>query len=265
MKTFLTMCAVIAGLVLLPGQASGVTASVADHVQINGDQIFLSDLLPAGAPEDLSHCATIALGKSPVLGSMRILTKSQINRSLEHCPASVREILIPDQVVVKRAGHRISAQAIEKALIKYLGQTNITIIIDPRELSWPREQEAQNLDPQLAVAGSSWDATQHRWQFLLRCSNRKVCSPFLVNLHGKPDLFKNAQVPQVHTGKDPAPLVRRGQKAWLLLDDGRIRVSLQVTCLQNGAIGERIRVLDSTNHHFLRGEVVAPQLLKAAS
>ena len=127
MKTFVTVCAAIAGLVLLPGHAASSTVSIVDHVQITGDQVLLSDLLPAGAPESLSRCGIIAFGKTPTLGSVRIFTRSDITRHLAYCVASLREILIPDQVVVKRAGHRISAQAIEKALIKYLGQTNITI------------------------------------------------------------------------------------------------------------------------------------------
>lgn len=266
MKTLLTICAAVAALMLLPGRAPSLTVSILDHAEITGDQIFLSDLmLPGVAAKGENRCGAITFGKAPALGSVRVFTKSDINRRLQHCPASLREILIPAQVVVKRVGHRISAQAIEKAIIKSFPQTNVTPTTALGALNWSRDQQTQYPDPPLQLVSSSWNATQQRWQFLLRCSSRKVCSPFLVTMNGNPDLFQEVQARQTHTRNKPDPIVRRGQKAWLLMDDGRIRVSLQVTCLQNGAIGERIRVLDSTSHHFLQAEVVAPQLLKATS
>jgi hypothetical protein len=266
MKTALTVCAAVAWLMFATVRSPSLTVSMLDHAQVSGDQIFLSDLLPRGvSAEDLSRCGAIAFGKAPALGSVRVLTRSDINRGLQQRPDCAREMLTPDQVVVRLIGHRISGQAVEKALITFLPQTYVRSAIDSGELSWPTEQEAQDPDPPLQLVTSTWDAAQQRWQFLLRCSSRRVCSSFLVTMHGKPDLFREAEALQTHRRKDQTPIVRRGQKAWLLIDDARIRVSLRVVCLQNGATGERIRVLDPTNHRFLRAEVVAPQLLKAAS
>jgi len=266
MKTFLTICAAIAGLTLLPGQVRSLTVNILDHAQISGNQILLSDLLAPGVPaKSLSRCGVIEFGKAPSLGNARVLTKSDIKHGLEQHPACAREVLFPDQVVVKRVGHRISAQAIEEALIKSLPETNTTTAVGLGKLNWSGEPETQDPDPPLQLASSLWDAALQRWQFLLRCSSRRVCSPFLVTMHGNPGLFREAPARQTHTRKELTPIVRRGQKAWLLIDDGRVRVSLRVTCLQNGAIGERIRILDPTNHRFLQAEVVAPQLLKATS
>src|SRR5690349_4289432 len=99
MKPALTVCAAVAWLLFAPVRSPGSTVSMFDHVQISGDQILLSDLVPSGVfGQDLSRCAAIPFGKAPALGSVRVLTRSDINRGLQQRPDCAREILAPDQV-----------------------------------------------------------------------------------------------------------------------------------------------------------------------
>ena len=65
---------------------------------------------------------------------------------------------------------------------------------------------------------------------------------------------------QTHTGKDVA--VRSGDKATLVLQNDKFRIVTPVTCLENGVVGQTIRVRRADNKKIQMAEVEEPGIVK---
>ncbi len=104
----------------------------------------------------------------------------------------------------------------------------------------------------------------------LRCKNSSDCLPFYVILHRAntleipPRFSKQAQrtVPGKPNTGASGIAVRAGKGATLVLQNGDMRITLPVTCLQNGRQGERIRVVGSENKRIYQAEVLENGLLR---
>ena len=79
----------------------------------------------------------------------------------------------------------------------------------------------------------------------LSCVKQEECLPFFVAVRGSqpqavlPVLTSSTATPQT---KPNSPAMRAGAHAVLLLEGGHIHIQLPVVCLENGAIGQTIRV-----------------------
>src|SRR4051794_10039179 len=86
----------------LPANASGqdFRARLRAEVTVEGKTVRLSDLLPDSAGTQLKTAAeSLSLGRAPQIGSLRVLTASELRHLIE-TPLSRAEIEIPEQVVV---------------------------------------------------------------------------------------------------------------------------------------------------------------------
>ena len=109
----------------------------------------------------------------------------------------------------------------------------------------------------------------------LKCRSTGVCLPFYVLLHWQdPDEAKNtlrkwqirdqsrahgAQLPQDEM------LVRSGKTATLVLASSNTRITMPVLCLQNGARGQSVRVMDKDSRRVYLAKVIAAGLVTSAS
>jgi hypothetical protein len=90
----------------------------------------------------------------------------------------------------------------------------------------------------------------HRIKVRLSCVRQEECLPFFVAVRGSqpqavfPVLASSPATPQA---KPNSPAMRAGAHAVLLLEGGHIHIQLPVVCLENGEIGQTIRVT-SLNH-----------------
>jgi hypothetical protein len=109
----------------------------------------------------------------------------------------------------------------------------------------------------------------------LRCYDHRECLPFYVLLripeakpvdHGagntmlqpashKRPLLENTSSPRV---------VRGGDTAILVLESAASRIRLPVICLENGVLGQKIRVASKDHQRFFAGEVVGAGILKGS-
>jgi hypothetical protein len=242
-----------------------------DDVKVKGEEIRLSDLLPENALHKVSAAsATCRLGSIPALGSMRALVRAQVQQALANCSVPSYQIEIPERITVSRAGYPIKETTIRGAISRFAAGRSPEKTSPEDEVEWPRGVEAMNDDASLIVGSSRWDGLRQRWQFGMRCEQRQACGEFIVYL--KPAI----EVPRVRASaaislaarspKDTSfILTRPGQKATLLLEDGKIRISISVICLQRGRLGEQIRVLDPIRRRVFRASVLASDRLRVAS
>jgi hypothetical protein len=150
-------------------------------------------------------------------------------------------------------------------------------LADAARLEWLPPLAATE-SPTLQVIGMEWDNRRESLQVRLRCSTRASCGSFLVHVvlpaprarEWRNRLGSGAGLmppPAGQPGATTAPgaaLAERGKAATLVLDDGNMRISVRVICLQAGVLNQQIRVLDAKSRHVFHAEVVGPGLLHAA-
>ena len=131
--------------------------------------------------------------------------------------------------------------------------------------------------PTLKVMGLNWDNRRQSVQVRLRCSTRASCGSFLVHLVLPSPLAEElrdrlesdsdatsarAGLAEV-TSAAGAALAQKGKLATLILDDGSMRISVRVICLQSGVLNQQIRVFDAQSRHVFHAEVIGAGLLHA--
>jgi hypothetical protein len=98
----------------------------------------------------------------------------------------------------------------------------------------------------------------------MRCEENSECLPFYVLLHGKTEgevadfrklLEKTPIAPK-------APVVRGGEAVTLIVQTQDMRMTLPVICLQNGRLGERIKVTSPDRKRTFEAEVVQAGLVR---
>jgi hypothetical protein len=105
--------------------------------------------------------------------------------------------------------------------------------------------------PELKVESAElW--SDHRMKVRLSCVKQEECLPFFVAVRGNqpqaalPALASSTVTPQT---KPNSPAMRAGAHATLLLEGSHVHIKLPVLCLENGAIGQTIRV-SSLDHRL---------------
>lgn len=103
-----------------------------------------------------------------------------------------------------------------------------------------------------------------RLKVRIACRERKECLPFYVGVRTT-DLpaFRASRSVRKMAIKEPVVL-RTGETATLLLQNGRVQITLPVICLENGSIGRTIRVTTRDRKQIYRAEVVTETLVKGA-
>jgi hypothetical protein len=251
-----------------------------DAVEVKRNRVWLSDLLPADAPSAMQKAgAAIELCPAPLPGSARILDAQQITSKLAAQPELFRQLAIPSRITVRSSGWPIEEEMVRMAISTFL-----------REQGWRRDLPgatrleglqplaAREEHPNLQVIGLDWDTRQQSVQVRLRCSTRTSCGSFLVHAvlplptgdewrtrlgwaNGSNSPGAGQAPPPTITG---AVLAEKGKPATLILDDGNMRISVRVICLQPGVLNQRIRVFEAQNRRVFHAEVVGAGLLHSA-
>jgi len=245
--------------------AGGEPVRLLERAGSAGEAIRLSDLLPpVVTPEMLRAAATVQLGRSPRLGSVRVLRAREIADRLANS-AIFEEVSIPDQIMVQRVGYQLVSENVQAVIAEFLKKEHWPVSGVPA-LKWNPETYALSSSPRLEVDRTGWDAMRQELQFTVSCVPRKLCGSFLVQMplsaegmeqwrgkfggsslrHGQEKLTANRSLPL---------LVRAGQSCRFLVQSGGLRISLPVICLQRGRLGQTIRVREAGGHHTFTGQI----------
>jgi len=133
------------------------------------------------------------------------------------------------------------------------------------------EVVAKTNAPALKVLSvGAWESNSSRVR--LACVNSDECLPFVVTVRrsqndhsGEVFIASNLQTsphPSAENLKNKV-VVRMGSAAVLLLDGGHVHIRLAVICLENGNIGQTIRVAGRERNHTYLAEVCSDGLLRA--
>jgi hypothetical protein len=128
---------------------------------------------------------------------------------------------------------------------------------------------ANTSDPVLKVTSiGTWEANSSRVRLV--CVSSAECLPFVVTVRREPNdrseriIASNPQ-PSQRTLAEFARskiVVRMGSPAVLLLEGGHVHIQLAVICLENGVVGQTIRVAGRERNHTYLAEVCSDGLLR---
>ena len=148
------------------------------------------------------------------------------------------------------------------------------IIVSHDQVVSLSDMTASSKAPHLQVVGVETQSanTAH---VRLKCASTDVCLPFYVLLHWQdPDQATNtlrkwqvrnpAQADNEQLPKEEI-VVHRGKAVVLVLASRHARITLPVLCLQNGARGQSVRVMNRDSKRIYLATVIAPGLVTSGS
>ena len=256
-----------------------------DTVGVKQNRVWLADLLPPDASPVLRKVsATIELCPAPQPGSARVLDGEQITARLAGQPELLRQLAIPPRITVRYAGWPIAEERVRLAISEFLRQQSLhelggrRDLPDAARLEWSQPLLVTEQNPKLEVVGLDWDNRRQSVQARLRCSRRATCGSFLLHVvlplplagewRQRLALSSALNSPgdgmQSAANEDGAVLAEKGKPATLVLDDGSMRISVRVICLQRGVLKQQIRVVEARSRHVFHAEVVGVGLLHAS-
>jgi hypothetical protein len=257
-------------------------------VETAREKLTLQDLLaPDSCAQMRQAAAEVPLGLAPRGGIVRVLDGQEVRRQLEglkdgHLGLGKNvELKIPERILIRRAGAMKSCAEIARFVASAASAP------DPSAGSnrWQEKLDcaaAQGIpeDTQLALTRTTWNAGLQRWEFALRCAQPEECVPFLAWVSEErrpPAMTADAHASAVRRPaswdktsargvlqplKSVPWLVKRGQTATLLWEQSGIRVTLPVTCLDAGGLGDVVRVRFKNAARTLQAEVVGEKALR---
>ncbi len=143
--------------------------------------------------------------------------------------------------------------------------------VSASQITLPADVVAKTTAPLLRVVSvGAWAANSSRVR--LACVISEECLPFVVIVHrGRSDRSDGAVIaanpqppkhPSAETSKSKV-VIRIGSPAVLLLEGGHVHIQLAVVCLENGVVGQTIRVAGRERGHTYLAEVCSDGLLRA--
>jgi hypothetical protein len=255
-------------------QAACAGVSVRASVDAAREDLTLADFLSSEAcPHIRQAAAQVSMGKAPRAGAVRVVEGQQVRAlfaglvsdNAGNTASFQIPDRIPDRIMVRRAGTTKSCVEIADFLAGAAPSQ------DDRLSShlWRNNLECGAIqgiaeDAELELIKSDWDAGLRRWEFLLHCVRPEDCVPFMVSARdpetqrgNSPHAASSAESStRVQSSAGFALLVRPGETAMLTWDQAGIRVTLPVTCLDAGGLGQYVRVRLKSTPQVLRAEVV---------
>jgi hypothetical protein len=236
---------------------------------VQASRIMLSDLFPAEAPLALRRQgAEVTLGASPNLGTTRVFVFGEIEHALADKPELLRQLALPERVLVRRDGFPLDRDSLGTATRQFLKQRGWQV--PDAALDWDREIVTRKANPALIVTRARCDLSRKSAQLSMRCVDRGACPDFLVRVENTscsgndwPQLPPSPTAPP--SSASSANQMKEGSRAWLIIDGGGIRFGLAVVCLERGLIGQTIRVLSPSNHRVFLAEIVGAGMLHMRS
>jgi hypothetical protein len=253
-------------------------------VQVGGEVVKLSDLLPPDAPGEVREiCRRVILGNAPFPASLRVISRVQIAAPLREFPSTLEQLEIPDRVIVTRQRRRLSAAEIRTAIETSTAREELpgfrTLNLNGLNLQAP--VFVTKPDPGLEVKRVEPDRVERKTRFLLWTSKEPQVLPFYVTVEGLPETAGgvtgspglrggSSARATTHTGEStqqatssPIVLVAAGKPAKLVVETATLRITALVTPLESGVQGQIIRVRNQDTQRVLKAEVVGRGLLEA--
>lgn len=142
--------------------------------------------------------------------------------------------------------------------------------ISPQQVTLMSEVVARTSTPTLRVESMKpWG--DHRMKVRLNCASSEECLPFLVAVHCSDentaqlilaDSVRSSTAASRPRSGSNSIVLRAGSPAILLLDGDHMHIELSVICLENGAIGQTVRVSSKDHRQTYTAEVVDGSVLK---
>jgi hypothetical protein len=269
----------VVALVLFSGLTSGGVAragsfqprvQIHSTAQVEGATVKLSDFLPPNAPRGLGEiCRQVVLGDAPLAASQRVISRVQIEQQLRQFPSTLRQLEIPDQVIVTRKRRRLSSAEILTAIEARMARGEFDGFRTPnlKGLKLAAPVFVTKPDPGLEVRRVDLDPVQRKTRFLLWTSNEPQMLPFYVTIGGLPGprsprvtVDKGKSTPQATSF--PAVLVAVGKPARLIFETPTVRMMALVTPLESGVQGQLISVRNQDTQRVLKAQVVGAGLVQ---
>ena len=111
---------------------------------------------------------------------------------------------------------------------------------------------------------------EHRMMVRLDCGAPEACLPFFVAVRfSQGNDVHPVDSNQTVAGSSTktvatAPAIRSGSTATLIIEGGHVHIKLPVVTLENGSVGQTIRVASRDRKQFYTAEVIDGTLLKAS-
>ena len=267
--------ALMSGALLAPPQCAAQSAciglSVRTSVDATREDLTLADFLPSEACPRLRQAATqVGMGKAPRAGAVRVIEGQQMRALLMELASAnagnTTSLQIPDRIVVRRAGATKSCVEIADFLAGAAQDGRLS------SHSWRNNLECGAIqgiaeDAELELIKTDWAPGLRRWEFLLHCVRAEDCVPFMVSARDSQRLQGNSprgasSAESSASAAGFALLVKPGETAMLTWDQAGIRVTLPVTCLDAGGLGQYVRVRLRSTPQILRAEVVGTRAVQ---
>lgn len=142
--------------------------------------------------------------------------------------------------------------------------------VSPRQVTLLTEVVATSNAPRLRVR-SIEKSGDHRMMVRIECEKSEECLPFYASIGsgaGNESQASEFTLPAQdyfsRQGNSKQVEMRLGSTATLLLDGQRVHISLSVICLENGAVGQKIRVASADRQRTYLAEVIDSGRLKGS-
>jgi len=273
-------------------QGAGAKTALVRETVVDGGSIYLSDLLPKSAPSRVRLAAQeIMVGQSPRPGSIRVLTSEGVARLLDDQHDLLKELEVPEQIIVRRSGRLVTRDEVMQAIQAGLRHNDdlSTIVISPDSVRFAAAVLVSSANADLRVSRIEVDEPLHQLNFWLVSGTDSAILPFLVTARpqgnsndsagyeddpsarqsgtgGKSSRLSGAlfkQHPSRLTGQ-PVTIVEAGKTAQLHLISGKsTEMFLAAIALERGALGQHIRVRLESTGRVLEAQVVGTGQLEA--
>jgi hypothetical protein len=288
-----------ASVTFLPAAAThDISARIAllPDCEIASARLSLADLLPASAPAEIRDAASqVSLGAAPLPGAVRVFSSSLIlSRISQKELAALLEI--PDRVVVRRASRPLTSQEVFDTVQRVLVANHFPLAstIQPADLRMAAPVLVAQGQINLRVTRIEFDSGLGRLRLLIVPESGQGSLPFVatLSLREKPakdviekfdpaagEIASNAEKnpdfpsePASSSSEKPKspnlrgvpPLVVPGRPALLRILSADMRMVLTVLPLENGGLGQEIRVRVPETGRIVRARVAGEGYLEAS-
>jgi len=288
------VCLGASAVALAASPSAGAPVALLSEVDLKTNDVRLSDLLPLDAPASLRTAGdAIPLGSAPMAGSVRRMSREEIEHALVDQPQILAAISVPADVTVRRVHRRLSPTEVAAAINAVLGSDKA---VDAAKLNLQLCPMVTSDNPGLEVTGIDFDAFHQVTRFRLWTAKEPENLPFYVTISGRqmslkamPQMAGTEARSKTHSEAQPAVsahseparpaigsggvksspkgqemLVKAGVATQLVIEGADYRLTSTVIPLQPGALGQEIRARDPLTHKILSVQVAGPGLLKGS-
>lgn len=225
-----------------------------NEINVQGDTIFLSHLVPQNAPQSIREAsAKISLGVAPHAGFTRHLSRLAILTAIQSGGLPISDFSVPEWVTVHRTTHVITREESFAAIQAALAGKPVADFPSFQLSDFTLEAAVlvPSDEPQLEVTQMFFDRFTNMARFRLRSKSTPSMVPFFAStkLDSSYDdstrlpLFIAAKKTTFPTFSSASPmLVTAGHSALLHLLSRNSDMRLEVKVLQPGRLNDTIRV-----------------------